>query len=319
MIEERFEFVKNRLMNYLNAIDETGRIPNRLPSSNLNSADSIGWLFKRLYDFLTILEEKKCLEDYFSKDDFIKIKHKLHFCIEEQMARYMKDYIMYNDVNETWMDTAVNKDDGRPGACIEIQALFLSLFKLMQVLCKHLKLTYFGYGALEKLFVKHIKKEFFKKGDLFDRLGDKTIRPNVFIAYYVYPELLRKYEWMIVFNKAIRGLWLDWGGFSSIDKNNHLFQPNYTGRNNLSYHRGDSWYWVNNLAAICMHSLDKKKYHHFIDYIYHANEEELLYFGFIGHSAEISSASEQKSEGCMAQAWSVATFIELIEKLKRNT
>jgi glycogen debranching enzyme len=185
----------------------------------------------------------------------------------------------------------------------------------MRVLCKHLNLTYYGYGTMEKLFAKEVKKNFFKKGNLLDRAGDDTIRPNVFIAYYVYPELLNKYEWMLVFDKALRCLWLEWGGLSSIDKKHPWFQPNATGHTNHSYHRGDSWYWVNNLAAICMHSLNHKRYQHQIENIYHSSEHEMLNSGFIGHCAEISSASDRKSEGCMAQAWSAALFIELAEKL----
>ncbi|NQU97839.1 hypothetical protein HQ533_00065 [Candidatus Woesearchaeota archaeon] len=317
MIEERFDFVKKRLMAYLEAIDDNGRIPNRLPKSNLDSADGIGWLFKRLHDFLSILEEKKCLKGYFSKDDLMKIKHKLHFCIEEHMVKYMEDYIMYTELNETWMDTDVNGKDGRPGACIEIQTLFLSFFKLMKILCKHLNLIYYGYRSLEKVFAKHVKKAFFKQGNLLDRLGDNTIRPNVFIAYYVYPELLWKHEWKMVFNKALRALWHEWGGLTSIDKKNKLYKSHYTGDENSSYHRGDSWYWINNMAAICMNDLDRKKYYHFIERIFYASKKELMFSGFIGHAAEVSSAAEQKSEGCLAQAWSAATYIELADKLKQ--
>jgi|FLOH01.1.fsa_nt_gi glycogen debranching enzyme len=318
MLKGDLNFVKKRLFAYLNSIDETGRIPNRLPHSDLSSADSIGWLFKRIFDFINILEKKHELKKYLSKEELQIIKHKLHFSIEEHMTRYIKDYIVHNGVKETWVDTDVENQDGRPGACIEIQALFLGFFKLMEKLCLHLNLTYFGYRELEKSFLNKIKQEFYKDGALLDRLGSETQRPNLFIAYYVYPELLKKHEWETAFNKAIRNLWLDWGGLSSIEKNHPLYKQNYTGHNNLSYHRGDSWYWINNLAAICLADLNMKKYHHFIDNIYHASEKDLLFSGFIGHSSELSSASNQKSEGCLAQAWSVATFLELAEKLKKS-
>lgn len=318
MIKEKFDFVKKRLMNYLDAIDETGRLPNRLPSSNLVSADSIGWLFKRLYDFLTILEDKKTLSSYFSQEELMSIKHKLHFSIEEQMVRFIEYYIVHNEAKETWMDTKVEGSDGREGSCIEIQALFLSYFKLMEVLCKHLKLPYYGFAKLEKMFVKKIKSRFYKNGNLLDKLGDQTIRPNVFIAYYVYPKLLTKYEWTFVFNKALRGLWLEWGGLSTIEKSSSLYRPEYTGENNLSYHHGDSWFWINNLAAICLADVNKKKYWQFIEKIYHSSEKDMLYSGLIGHCSELSSAEEQRSEGCLSQAWSTAMFLELTEKLEKN-
>ncbi|MFH1589149.1 MAG: amylo-alpha-1,6-glucosidase [archaeon] len=317
MLDEQYGFVKKRLMTYLDAINEQGRVPNRLPDSKLASADAVGWLFKRFYDFLTILDKKKLLNKYFTTKDLTNIKHKLHFSIEEHMVNYMEDYVIYNEAKETWMDTFMDDEQGRAGACIEIQTLFLSSFKLMNVLCKQLKLTYHGYGLLEKMFVKQIKKDFFKNGNLYDRINDPIIRPNVFLAYYTYPDLLSKTEWIIVFNKAIRALWLDWGGLSSVDKNHPSFKPSYSGQNNQSYHQGDSWYWINNLAAVCMFDLDLKKFDYFIEHIYHSSQNEMLFSGFIGHCAEVSSANEQKSEGCFAQAWSSATYIELMDKLKQ--
>jgi glycogen debranching enzyme len=216
------------------------------------------------------------------------------------------------------MDTAVNEQDGRAGACIEIQALFLAQFKLMKLLCKELNITYTGYKALEKMFVEKIKKSFFKDGILYDRLDDKTIRPNVFLAYYLYPELLKEEEWKKVFDSAIRVLWLEWGGFSTIDKKHELFQNKYTGENNLSYHRGDSWYWINNIAAICMRDLDYEKYKHYVDKIFAASEDNLLFGGFLGCASELSSAEKKESKGCLSQAWSSATFVELADKMNKN-
>lgn len=86
---------------------------------------------------------------------------------------------------------------------------------------------------------------------------------------------------------------------------------------NRSYHRGDSWFWINNLAAICMHRLDKKKYQQQIKFICEASMKDILFNGIPGHHAELSSASELRSEGCLSQAWSAATFIELVHELKK--
>ncbi|MAG38580.1 hypothetical protein CMO90_00655 [Candidatus Woesearchaeota archaeon] len=316
MIENRFDFVKKRLTSYLGLINGNGRLPNRIPESNLSSADSIGWLFKRYCDLIIILEEKKLLKKYFTKKELLKIKHKLHFSIEEQMARYMKNKLIFNRKNETWMDTTINHLDARAGACIEIQALFLSGFKLMKKLCRQLKLPYYGYRTLEKMLSKEVKKNFFKNGMLRDRIGDDTCRPNIFIAYYVYPELLKKYEWKIVFKKTLDKLWLEWGGLASIDKKHSLFKQKYTGHNNLSYHRGDSWFWINNLSAICMADLDYKEFHYYIDYIFKASKNDLLFSGFIGHGSELSSAKSFEPCGCWAQAWSSATFVELAKTLR---
>jgi glycogen debranching enzyme len=320
MLEGRYDFTKKRLFDYLDSITESGRIPNRLPHSMLESADGVGWLFKRIYDFIIILQEKKLLNKYLSHKDLEFIKHKLHFCLEEHILSHMEHYLIINDKNETWMDTA-SGDKGRTGARLEIQALFLNFFTLMKELCKLLELPSIGYKQIEKKFLKEIRKVFFREGmlmDGFDEGLDKTVRNNIFLAYYAYPELLKKYEWKLVFKKTLRALWLEWGGVSSLDKKDSLFCADYTGVNNKSYHRGDSWFFVNNLAAVCMLDLDKTEFKYYVDHILTASTEEMMFSGIIGHHTEISSASEMRSEGCVAQAWSAAMLIELMHKLGKK-
>lgn len=315
MLQGEYDFVKKKLMDYLELIDDNGRIPNRFPDSKLGSADGIGWLFKRVYDFLTILDSEGKLGEYFSHAYLEEIKHKLHFCIEEHMALYTQNHAIVNDSGETWMDTTSGKDDARAGACIEINALFLGFFRLMKLLCKHLNLTYYGYGSLEKMLSERVKKLFYHKGMLLDRLGDSTIRPNVFIAYYAYPDLLKKREWRVVFDRTIKRLWLDWGGFTTIEKDHPLYHEKYSGEGDESYHRGDSWFWINNLAAVCMADLDKDYYDYHIDHLHKVAEKEMLFSGIIGHCSELSSAKSLRSEGCLAQAWSAAMLIEMYNSL----
>ena len=151
-----------------------------------------------------------------------------------------------------------------------------------------------------------------------DGLDDWTIRPNVFIAAYIYPELLSKNEWKKCFNAVIPKLWLSWGGLSTIDKNHPFFCENYSGEIPKSYHRGDSWFWINNLAAIVMARVDKNEFKRYIDMIIDASAKDIMYKGFIGHHSELSSASKQKAEGCLCQAWSSAMFVELVHELYEN-
>jgi len=318
MLQGKFGFAKKRLDYYLANINDVGRLPNRVPGSSLSSADSVFWLFKRYYDLIILLDKKGRTNEFFSKKQLEVLKHKLHFTIEEQSINFMKNYLLYSGSKETWMDTFAFGQNGREGFCIEIQALFLSSFKLMKLLCQKLDISYYGYNHLEKLLSKKVKNSFYKDGLLYDTLDDSTARPNIFLAYYVYPELLSKMQWKMIFDKILTKIWLDWGGLSSIAKDSKFFQPKYTGENNLSYHNGDSWYWINSLAAICMHSLDEKKYSYQVESILRSSEDEILSSGFIGHSAEISSASSRLSQGCLSQAWSSAMFIELCHLLGEN-
>ncbi len=58
---QKYPLAKEILMKNLNRIQETGRLPNIYPSSELGSADSIGWLFKRFYDLIDLLLKKDLL------------------------------------------------------------------------------------------------------------------------------------------------------------------------------------------------------------------------------------------------------------------
>jgi len=170
--------------------------------------------------------------------------------------------------------------------------------------------------------------------DGYDCSNSDVQRPNVFLVYYLYPRLFNYEEWLKIFDAALDRLWCEWdlgseitntayyseignsaGGLSTIDKSNPLFMPEYSGQNNKSYHRGDSWFFINNIAAICMTRLDKNKYSRFIKKIVNASCEDILYRGFLGYASELSSASSLNPGGCFCQTWSMATFIELMHEL----
>ena len=206
------------------------------------------------------------------------------------------------------MDTEFEKDN-RKGVRVEIQALRLNMYKLMFELTQNQK-----YKVFENILKMRIKGKFWNGKTLADGLNDFTIRPNVFIAAYVYPELLTIREWEICFESSLKSLWLDWGGVSTIDKNSPLFTETSTGENIKSYHRGDSWFWINNLAALTLHKTNKIKFKNQVQKIIDASAEEILWKGCIGCHSELSSAKELSSKGCFSQAWSNAMFMELIEE-----
>ena len=137
----------------------------------------------------------------------------------------------------------------------------------------------------------------------------------VFIAAYVYPDLLANKEWETCFENSLRSLWLDWGGLSTIDKANKLFAGTDTGENIRSYHRGNSWFWINNLAALALNKINNKKFKNQVQKIIDASAEEILWKECIGCHSEISSAKQLESKGCFSQAWSNAMFIEMVEEV----
>lgn len=318
--QKKYSESKEILLRHFKNIMSDGFLMNRWPRSDLGSADGIGWLFKRTLDLLNILEEKKQIDDFFSKDELKEILKKTEHSIDTITRTKMKNGLITNNALETWMDTFDNKsNDGRAGVRIEIQALHLAGLELALKLSKILETGYDKYQAQKKKILGIIHEKLVVNNVLLDGLysdgtQDTTVRPNVFLAYYIYPELLTLEQWKATFDKVLDECWLSWGGLSSISKNHEWFQPRHTGINNNSYHRGDSWYFLNNIAGISLLRLDKEKYQEQIEKILEASTNEMLFSGFLGQCAEISSAVEQTSEGCLAQAWSAGTLLEFLNE-----
>ncbi|MBR9699452.1 hypothetical protein GOV09_03295 [Candidatus Woesearchaeota archaeon] len=311
MLDNEFSMAKKVLLKYLEHIEEDGLVPNRVPPSGIQSIDASGWFFTRWQNFFTLLGEEKTIQHYFSKGEVELVITRLKSSMNQIFKNYTVDSLAVNNAQETWMDT--NIGDGRAGKRIEIQAL---RFRLYTFLAHHSDKNFFDDLAA-RLKTK-IKEVFWTGTYLKDGADDPTIRPNIFIAAYLAPELLSKEEWIACFDHILPKLWLDWGGLSTIDKEDPRFRERSTGENPESYHHGDSWYWINNLAALVLTRLDYVRYQHTIEKIVEASCEDILFKGYVGCHSEISSAVEQKAEGCLNQAWSNAFFIELIEELNKR-
>ena len=297
---------KRIVLSHLSMIGNEGRLPNVDGSgvgSGLGSSDAVGWLFLRAGQLYS--------ENAFTKDEVRKITSVLGKSLQLQQKHYGRDNLVFSKRNESWMDTSYN-DNGREGFPIEVQALTLAAYSFLWLLTKSGKAK-----ERELAMAKKVRQKFWNGSYLNDLADDSTVRPNVFIAAYAYPQLLSKKEWEKCIDNVLPRLWLDWGGLSSIDKSHPLFQPNYTGEDNRSYHRGDSWFWVNNLAAIVMARINKNKYRSYIERIKAASVNDLLWKGAIGCCSELSSASQQRAEGCLNQAWSCSTLIELLRQGQR--
>jgi len=295
-IREKNKKIKNMLLKISRNIKSDGLLPNKLPNYGSN-ADGIGWLIKRLSEIKL------------SKDELNKLTPLLTKSVEDMIKFTTKNNLAFNYNQETWMDSI-----DRAGARIEIQALRLFIYNYLYSITKDIK-----YFELEKTLKKEVIEKFWQDPILADGYHDfkkdSTIRSNIFIAYYIYPQLLTKKQWQKCFDHTLEKLWMDWGGISTIDKTNVYFKPHHTGENSESYHSGDSWYWINNLTAICLHRLDKKKYKSYINKILESSTKDILYQGFIGHHSEISSATKQEPLGCWAQSWSASMYIELIHEI----
>ncbi len=270
------------------------------------NADATGWLFQRINELIYV----------FNSAEKTIIKNSLNKYIEKSLWNFTENGFAINKDHETWMDSIKRK-----GARIEMQAMRLNIYNLainLSIRSKERKI----YEDLEIELRQKTKDAFFDGRNLYDgylpkeKVQEKMITPNIFIAAYVYPSLLSKNEWCTVFDNALKELWLEWGGLSTISINNQNFHKNHTGENPTSYHQGDSWFFINNLTAIVLYNFDRKKYRKYIQKILNASEEEILWRGAIGCHSEVSSAEKLESRGCVNQAWSSAMFLEAKREIK---
>jgi glycogen debranching enzyme len=313
----KFDLAKKIILRNLKSMSG-GVLPNRYPESSLASADSTGWLFQRIFLFL-----KMSKDVVFSSSDLSFIEQKLDSFLNHCKSHSHKG-LVFNGPKETWMDTVdSNSVDTRSGARVEIQALYLSALSL-KIYLRNLAGDLSSASKFRHVLAKKktlIKNQLMKSSILHDGLCDSILdtvrRPNVFLAYYAYPSFLTKSEWIHTFDYVLDDCWLEWGGVSSIGRSHFLFRDSYSGMNNESYHRGDSWFFINNIAGIVLFDLDSNKYLDKIKRLRFASIRELLHSGFIGYSAEVSSASVLESCGCLNQAWSSATLLEFLIKTKK--
>ncbi len=275
-----------------------------------DTADAAGWLFLAAADF--------CKKGRFSQKEILAVGE----CLEKTIDHLLKNntrqgFAVNENSQKTWMDSL-----DRSGEAIEIQALRLNMYSLAADLVANKDRKRY-YLQLEDDLANNVRMKFFGYDFVADRFDidknevDKTLRPNLFLAAYIYPELLEKNEWADVFELALGKLWLDWGGLATIDKSDPRFLGRDTGHDPAAYHNGDSWFWVNNIAAIMMARVDKKRFNDYIDKIFEASKNDILWSGALGCASEISSAAAYEPAGCPNQLWSASTFLQLCAQLKK--
>ena len=305
-----FNKVKKILLKLLDETNIKGMINTKLGDNNTPLSAEAFFYAAKVFDNLVSFAKKHNIEKYILAGKFYeKASGLIEQSLDIIIKHFLKGSLIYAKPSTTWMDSSY-KGDTREGFNIEINAMMLYMYDLLyRTTGKEI------YSLFASKLKAVIREKFWNGMYLVDNLDSKIVRPNVFIAYYFAPEILSDYEWEKCFDYALERLWFEWGGLSSIDKTNPLFVPNSTGEDPKSYHRGDSWFFVNNIAAIAMSRLNKTKYFKYITKVTSAGTKDILLKGCLGNASEISDASELTSRGALSQAWSNATYVELIREL----
>ncbi len=286
------------IQRYISNPLQNGELPTFIGSGTY-SADGIGWLCLLLREHgIEHLSQagKDALAEFFltAKTGLSEGRTGIHGFI-------------HSGHNATWMDTI-----GRTGYRIDVQCMYALLLEVLG------KLTDEPAFEEERLaFLENIRGSFFRDGYLWDGVDDASKRPNVFLAYLLQPELLSSEDWKLTFSEVIAVTGTPWGGLTSLDRNDNAFQPESTGENNLSYHNGDSWFFVNNLAAVALHRCDNHVYAQTISRLVRSSTDEILWKNMLGQPGEIASADSGTSWGCGIQAFSAGTYLFLLEELAK--
>ena len=266
--------------------------------SKSSCSDGVGWLclLVKEYGLNTLPAETRTRLLHFLKN--------AHFGIRTfQQAPHG---LIKSGHNATWMDTI-----GRAGFPLEIQTMYALLLEQLYELTSEP-----SYLQEQVQMLGRIKQHFWKTPHLLDAVGNSQIRPNVFIAYLTQPNLLRASDWQKVFDYTLNLLTTSWGGLSSLAPSDSSFRSESSGQDNQSYHNGDSWFFINNLAAIAMHRLDNHYYGKAIITILESSTKEILWYNLAGLPGEISSAKQLDSWGCGLQGFSGGTFLALLRELE---
>lgn len=253
-------------------------------------------------------------EKAFTKKQELTITGTMIRYLAEALPERMRSGLVQNGPKETWMDTQY-QDNGRAGFRIEIQALALKALHFAWQLTGDV-----AYRRREHDLAREVRLRFWDGDIIRDGADDSTVRPNMFLAHHFYPDLFLKHEWEKAFVSALDVLWLSWGGLATLPKTHSLFY----GRDragadpNQSYHHGDAWFFVNNIAALSLARVNRERFKPFIDKLLISSTQDILWHGIAGSHSEVSSADVYEPRGCLAQTWSAATYADIIEGITKH-
>lgn len=310
----QYGLVKEILTRYYELLEEP-HLMALYPDQGRVAADALGWLAKRTHDLLLVLEREGALDDYFTRLELAYFRERMAHALDALLVTIP----VQNGPGETWMDTLADGKDGRAGVRIEIQALLLAAHRLVAWLEERRRFRRVLPGQWrrrEKQYLERVRALFHDgcPDGLLDEEADRRARPNLLLAAYAYPDLFTSEEWNDLFEGVLPRLWLPWGGLASLDTAAAAFVPRYSGADDRSYHHGDSWYWVNALAALVLQRHDPERYATQIGRLRDACTQDLLFHGAVGHASELSSAAVEEWGGTYAQAWSAALLFELLQE-----
>lgn len=292
---------------------ETGKLTRIEKKGALDSFDGVFWLGKRIFDFSKLFGFEQFTPE--QQEEIFETLYSSWDKIFNENWDYQTNTLNV-EYGDSWMDTIELKHP--MDMHIQLLGFTSYLIYFARVLNKNLEEQHLG--VVESFLSEIFKQHFYKDNLLIDEINSSNYSCNIFLAYYFYKDLFSSMVWEEIFDNALQKLQTTWGGIASVNENHPQFQPFYTGENNLSYHRGDVWYWITALCGVVLNDLNKEKYYQTITEILDCLTNDILTLGCIGSGSELSSYKQQEARGNLVQLWSNTVFMELINdiyKIKR--
>lgn len=225
-------------------------------------------------------QEKAAFEDYFTKYE------------ERFDDQINQDGLLSTDNSGNWLKSAV-----REGSLVENQAYYAKILDVLSVLTDDDM-----YEFKKKRLIRAVRENL-DGAYVLDRKDSLEVRTNNFIAAFFAPELFKSADLENTFDASLKSsdLWLHWGGLTTLSQSD----SNYTDR------EGESWFFVNNIAAIVLFRLDNEKYAEKIEKILRASAESIRWQEHTGRPCELTFSMDKKIKVHGLYGLTLATFIYL--------
>ena len=337
----RFDIAKEVLLTFVKNI-KYGLVPNGYSGFDnrplYNSVDSSLLLFEQVKKYTDYTNDYNFVKNYLYNTLMQIIEHyESGIDVDNNNIYVDSDNLLVSGTEKTqntWMDAKYGDFAVTPrnGKAVEINALWYNALKIMEQLCKK-------YGDVDKAKIYANKAKLTKtafnnsfynenKKCLYDVLGDSKIRPNQLFALslsnpVIDPKSEIAKNIITVVNKKLVNKY----GLRSLAPEEEGYVDIYEGdayKRDTSYHQGITWVWLlgpyydalKNIEKATKSEKWKKEIQKLQENTYKIFKNDLYNEGMIGSISELfDSKAPQLPKGTMAQAWSVAEVLRIVQEM----